>query len=144
MAADVTPMTKQRFLSKVRASGEGRECWTWTGWHDRKGYAGCNLGRASTRAARVSYELFVGRIPEGLTIDHLCRNVACVNPDHLEPVTRSENVRRAHAAKTHCKHGHPLSGENVYYRPDAPKIRQCKECQRQHVREYRARQAVAA
>lgn len=65
-------------------------CWEWTGQKD-SGY-----GRYSGRPAhRVTYEVLVGPIPDGLTLDHLCRNKGCVNPDHLEPVTSSENTRRA-------------------------------------------------
>jgi HNH endonuclease len=66
------------------------DCWRWTGDVSVRGY-----GRIKRRAAhRVSYELFVGPIPAGMTIDHLCFNTRCVNPAHLEPVTAEENLRR--------------------------------------------------
>lgn len=89
----------------------------------------------------------------GLTIDHLCRNPLCVNPDHLEPVTNSENVRRAaaagayegngahHRAKTHCPKGHPYSGENLYRTPSGK--RKCRECERATWRRSYARRKIA-
>jgi hypothetical protein len=84
--------------------------------------------------------LLVGPIPEGMEIDHLCRNRGCVNPEHLEPVTRQENIRRsqsisvANAAKTHCPYGHLLSGANLYLRPNRGG-RACRECVRKAIRE---------
>lgn len=92
-------------------------------------------------AHRVAYELFVGPIPEGLTLDHLCRVRHCVNPLHLEPVTRGENTRRndsapsQNARKTHCIRGHALIPENLYPRKYG---RQCKLCVRELTRAKRA------
>jgi len=90
-------------------------CWEWIGARAPNGY-----GRfRHTAAHRVTYEMHRGPIPEGLTLDHLCRNKGCVNPDHLEAVVLRENIVRgtspaaARAKQTHCKHGHPLSGDNV-------------------------------
>lgn len=83
---------ERRFWSKVDASGD---CWLWTG-APHLGYGRFSRGRSgATYAHRVAYELLVGPIPDGLTLDHLCWNTLCVNPDHLEPVTRAENTRRA-------------------------------------------------
>lgn len=84
----------------------GDGCWEWTGTRNDSGYGVVR----KQRAHRAVYELMVGPIPDRLTLDHLCRNRACVRPDHLEPVTREENVRRGihggNALKTHCPAGH--------------------------------------
>ena len=97
------------------------------------------------KAHRVSWELLVGPIPEGLELDHLCRNHGCVNPDHLEPVTHAVNVRRGRggtswAQKKHCPQGHPYDDANTYlYRGR----RSCRECSRQKcLRQYRRRRAA--
>jgi hypothetical protein len=88
-----------RWASKVRKMPDG--CWQWIGATDSKGYGRFGRGGRAGGVAivhRWTYEQFVGPIPTGLTIDHLCRNTSCVNPDHMEPVTRAENVRRANLA----------------------------------------------
>ena len=69
-------------------------CWEWVGRTGKDGYGSVGAARNSRLAHRVSYEWWMGDIPDGLEIDHLCRNRACVRPDHLEPVTHMENVRR--------------------------------------------------
>ncbi len=95
------------------------ECWEWAGTRFR-GYGMIGVrGLENRRAHRVSYETFVGPIPDGLTIDHLCRNRGCVNPAHLEPVTNKVNVLRGvgptavNARKTHCCRGHEFTPENT-------------------------------
>lgn len=85
---------EERFWQKV-SKGSPDSCWLWTGRKDRKGY-GCLDFKRNTPAHRISYELFVREIPANLTLDHLCRNPACVNFLHLEPVTVSENSNRMH------------------------------------------------
>jgi hypothetical protein len=95
MTTKVRPL-EERVFEKIDVG----DCWNWTASTDGKGYGQVALGRNGGkqrlgRAHRVVYELLVGPIPEGLTLDHLCKNIICVNPDHLEPVTMGENVRRA-------------------------------------------------
>ncbi|WP_331756166.1 HNH endonuclease (plasmid) [Streptomyces sp. NBC_01590] len=114
------------------------ECWLWTGYMRPDGY-----GKARGRQAhRVVYELLVGPIGEGLELDHLCRRVACVNPVHLEPVTRLENMRRRYALVTHCKSGHEFTPENTYVMPDGH--RSCRTCRRGAVRSYQANRRKVA
>lgn len=127
-------MTEQieRLMAKVdRSSG----CWIFTGALTKNGYSSISNGRRGARAYghRLSYEFFVGPIAEGMDIDHLCRNRACVNPEHLEPVTRRVNLLRGegwagrNAAKTHCKRGHEFTEDNT--RRDG-RGRQCRACDR--------------
>lgn len=98
-------MTRDEYLAakfwlRVDNTDSADECWTWTGYTEAKsGYGRLSFGGARSYAHRVAYELAVGPIPEGLDLDHLCRVRNCVNPTHLEPVTRGENVRRAHRAR---------------------------------------------
>ena len=116
----------KRLLAKVTHDGSG--CWVWKANRHYLGYGRIQVEGSSRYAHRVSYELFVGPIPEGLTIDHLCRNRSCVNPKHLEPVTHAEDMARsAPATKTHCKNGHPLSGPNLYVNATSGR-RQCRAC----------------
>lgn len=136
-----SPLTSQeRFWLKVNKDGpvlnpELGHCWEWTACLASKSRYGLFFTPGRTGVAhRFAYEWLVGPIPDGLTLDHLCRNRACVNPAHLEPVLPRTNVLRgvgvtAHnAAKTHCKRGHPLTPENVYYRKGG---RQCRLCNRE-------------
>src|SRR3990167_10447262 len=82
------------------------------------------------------YELHKGKIPNGLHIDHLCRTPACVNPDHMEPVTCAENRRRGLLGnlKTHCKNGHPWAGDNI--KPFPSGGRSCRGCKRARWHEW--------
>lgn len=90
----------ERFWAKVDRSDD---CWVWTGTGTPKGYGQFAPHGKHVYAHRFAYELLVGPIPEGMTIDHLCRNRGCVRPDHLEVVTRGENTRRG-ATPSPCQH----------------------------------------
>jgi hypothetical protein len=111
-------------------------CWLWTGPVNLQGY-GCFGGR---QAAHVhSYERTKGPVPEGLELDHLCRVPCCINPDHLEAVTRKENLHRSpiwNGNKTHCSKGHEYTTENTYY-ITAKNGRNCRECARLNAMRYR-------
>ena len=104
--------------------GDPNGCWLWGGYVDRiTGYGSFN----GTSAHRFAYETFTGPIPEGKEIDHLCRVRECCNPRHLEPVTRSENLRRR-VLNTHCPEGHPYT---VYVRANGYRNSVCCECRRE-------------
>lgn len=120
--------TEERFWEKVEKTPT---CWIWTAGASA-GYGRIHDGGRWRAAHRVSYELHRGIIPEGMTLDHLCRNKLCVNPDHLEMVTSAENTRRHYRLKTHCKRGHVLASANF------KGIRQCCECNRFHAAANRA------
>jgi hypothetical protein len=121
----------ERMMEQVTFSETG--CWVLGAhWKSRDGYRTISIGTKPDgrpipkRAHRFAYEELVGPIPEGLTLDHLCRNPPCVNPDHLEPVTQAENRRRAAAAITHCPQGHEYDEKNT--RIDSKGARVCRAC----------------
>lgn len=117
----------ERFLGLFHVS-DG--CWPWRGYVSRDGYGRINFAAVGKPmlAHRVSYEHFIGEIPPGLSLDHLCRNRGCVNPEHLEPVTSAENTRRAAVLRTHCKRGHEYNEANTY---SSARGRQCRVCVRE-------------
>lgn len=120
-------------------------CWQWTGYICSDGYGGMKRSGKLVRAHRLSYEAFKGPIPSGLSIDHLCRNKLCVNPEHLEAVSIRENTLRGigpsaeNARKMFCINGHILIGDNVTMRPRKKGIpyRRCKTCHREGNARYR-------
>lgn len=118
-----------RFWAKVAPKPDG--CWVWTAAHVADGYGNYKLDGRAQRAHRVAYQALVGEIPEGMTLDHLCRRRDCVNPGHMEVVSRRENTIRGEGAtarnsrKTHCAHGHEFTEANTYlYRG----WRVCRKC----------------
>jgi hypothetical protein len=122
----------EQFYIPVTETG----CWLWTGSEKgHGGYGGFKYKNKTLRAHRVSYELHVGPIPPGLTLDHLCRVRFCVNPKHLEPVTHKENSLRGYGVgainfrKTHCIHGHEFNKSNTRIRTDG-RGRECLACKR--------------
>lgn len=136
----------ERLMDKVVWNGDEDECWTWEASVGSHGYGQIAVEGRPVLAHRLAYELFVGPIPAGLDLDHLCRVRPCVNPGHLEPVTRSENLRRGDGpqilrnrqlSKTHCPQGHPYSGDNLYIAPRTG-YRQCRTCRKRRLRRRKA------
>ena len=131
---------EQRFWLRVNKS---EDCWNWTGSLNVGGYGHWQPTKGTTSMAhRYSYEQIVGPIPEGLVLDHLCRNRSCVNPEHLEPVTQRVNNLRGigfaatRAAQTHCKWGHEFTLENTYV--TKRNQRYCIACRQANSARYRA------
>lgn len=128
----------ERFWRRVKVLENG--CWQWIGGSHSRGYGGFTLagGKKRVRAHRWAYEKCIGPIPEGLGLDHLCRNHACVNPLHLEPVTDRINILRSpislasiNAKKTVCLRGHPFTHLNTEGK------RVCRTCLRFHDRKHK-------
>lgn len=139
-----------RFMRRIEVSASG--CWLWTGALDpRFGYARTSIGCERMGVHEAAFVLFVGKVPVGLELDHLCSVRHCCNPLHLEAVTREENMRRMRhpwptepaSSLTHCRNGHEYTDDNTYVRADAMKY--CRTCARvgNEVRRSNRRAAAA-
>jgi hypothetical protein len=137
---------RQKVLRQSRSTIDG--CWFWEGPLTSDGrYGRLNVPRLGEQMAhRVAYRIFVGEIPEGLTLDHLCGVTRCVNPAHLEPVTMRENVLRGNAPsaqnarKTCCLRGHEFTQDNTYRFPDGR--RGCRRCRKEARHAYYLKRGV--
>ena len=146
--ADDAQRIRIRLINNIKVI-EGSFCWEWQGFKSKDGYGQSFIftkGKSkTTRAHRLSYEVFREPIATGLVIDHLCRKLDCINPEHLEVVTVAENTRRGvvewsrRGLKTHCKHGHPFTPINTKYQSSKGNARLCRECTRIANRQYRLR-----
>lgn len=138
----LTPSAIERFRRNVLVAESG--CWTWRGRISQGGYGRMRANYVEAAAHRVSYAIRHGSIPEGLVIDHLCRNRACVNTDHLEAVTQSTNVRRGDLCRnrltvgSRCPAGHKLTQKTLMNPLGTPRCRICyNEYMREYMRSYR-------
>ncbi len=122
----------EKFLERVEPEPNSG-CWLWIGHVNDNGYGLFHLNGRNVRAHRFAYEHYRGPVPEGLDLDHLCRNRACCNPDHLEAVTRQINIKRgAIGSKTHCVRGHEFTKENTGTRTERRHGgRYCRACARE-------------
>lgn len=139
----VSSPAEDRFWKRVREE-DADGCWIWIGARSRGGYGSFSSAPGRTASAhRWAYESLRAAIPEGLQLDHLCRNRACVNPWHLEPVTNRVNILRGvgptacNAALTHCRKGHEYTPENTIPMPEGG--RRCRACRNEYHREWRRR-----
>jgi hypothetical protein len=146
------PTEEDRFWPKVDTSAGPDECWPWAATRRPDGYGLFRFDGRMGRAHRFSHLRFIGPIPDGYEVDHLCKNPPCVNPAHLEAVPpivnnyRSDSWAGRHQRATHCPQGHPFDDANTYRPPSGG--RQCRTCRRHHRRaaeaRSRARREVAA
>jgi hypothetical protein len=144
-------ITLERFWSKV-AKADSASCWEWQGSQRGQGYGVFHTKQTgSIGAHRVAYMAVKGEVPENYQLDHLCRNRACCNPDHLEPVTSKVNTLRGvgptavNSAKTHCIRGHRLDAPHVRIKRKADGVeRVCRLCHNANVRASRQRKAALA
>ena len=136
----------KRFWGKI-AVGEPHECWEWKRALTIGGYGKCrSLDGRTLGSHRLAYITSWGPVPDGMSLDHLCKNRKCCNPSHLEVVTPGENTLRGdgftglNKRKTHCKYGHALSGENLVrttkVQSDGTPVRLCRECGRRNALEW--------
>jgi hypothetical protein len=146
-------MTKLIQEAPCLAKGLSLPCWLWVGAINRGGYGHMSVkyedGWRVRTVHRVAFRILIGPIPEGLELDHLCRVRRCCNPWHLEPVTKTVNIRRGLAPvtsgrwlrdRTHCPKGHPYNEENT--RVSSSGRRHCRTCDRDRAKRNRAKTAA--
>lgn len=141
------PKELERLFQKIKFKSS---CWIWTGAtktgrknrKNNKRYGVLTIRNKHMQAHVLTYKCFKGEIPAGLEIDHLCKNTLCVNPEHLEAVTHSENMKRSNShwkivqinkSKKHCPQGHKYNKENTYIHEGQ---RHCRICLRNRSRVY--------
>ncbi len=124
-----------RLIEKIELTESG--CWNWTGWKNPSGYGQIKEilpgQKKNLYTHRLSYWFFIGVIPDDMTVDHVCRNTSCCNPNHLRLLTRGENADH-HRRKTHCPKGHPYDEKNTVWHPGRAGVpwRACRICKNQN------------
>ena len=137
------------FDSHIRQDGC---CVVWTGTTTKGGYGRLAVANSKILAHRYAYQRASGPIPAGMTLDHLCKNTACVNPEHLEPVSLAENILRGdspaakHARQTECSRGHPFTPTNIYWtrKANGRRTRSCRVCALERYRQKSAARRTEA
>lgn len=146
-------MLDNRFWSKVKVADthfyNGTPCWEWTSNKTNDGYGRFHLNGKKELPHRVYYQDTKGKIPNGLELDHLCRNHACLNLEHLQAITHKENMKRGltgflsglkNHLKTHCPHGHEYNEKNTYIQPSGSRM--CRTCGKIKARQIRQRKKM--